>query len=50
MHERDFVMHPLAALAPDLSIRGEKVREIAARLPAEGLRQLPAGLQTPREA
>lgn len=35
--ERDFVVHPLNAVAPDLVIRGQRVRELAAVLPVDGL-------------
>ncbi len=41
--ERNFVLYPLAEIAPDLTIPGRGcVRELAARLPAEGIRVLEA--------
>jgi 2-amino-4-hydroxy-6-hydroxymethyldihydropteridine diphosphokinase len=35
--ERDFVVYPLNAIAPDLCIRGRRVADLAAALPMEGL-------------
>lgn len=35
--ERDFVVHPLNALAPELEIRGQRLSEMAAALPMDGL-------------
>ena len=35
--ERDFVVHPLCALAPNLEIRGQRVAHMAAALPMDRL-------------
>ena len=35
--ERDFVLHPLCAIAPNLEIRGQRVAHMAASLPMERL-------------
>ena len=35
--ERDFVVHPLCAIAPNLEIRGQKVAHIATTLPMDRL-------------
>jgi 2-amino-4-hydroxy-6-hydroxymethyldihydropteridine diphosphokinase len=42
--ERDFVVHPLNVIAPELLIRGRRVRELAAELPQAGLSLHPHGL------
>ena len=36
--ERDFVIHPLSAIAPDLEIQGQSVAHLAASLPMERLK------------
>ncbi len=36
--ERDFVVHPLNAIAPELRIGGQRVADLAAALPMDGLR------------
>ena len=36
--ERDFVVHPLSAIAPDLEIQGQSVAHLAASLPTERLK------------
>ena len=38
--ERAFVLVPLAEIAPDLVIRGERVGAAAARIPHDGLERL----------
>jgi 2-amino-4-hydroxy-6-hydroxymethyldihydropteridine diphosphokinase len=35
--ERDFVVHPLNAIAPELQIRGQRIADLAAALPMDGL-------------
>jgi 2-amino-4-hydroxy-6-hydroxymethyldihydropteridine diphosphokinase len=35
--ERDFVVHPLCAIAPDVEIRGQRVSHMAAALPMDSL-------------
>ena len=35
--ERDFVVHPLSAIAPNLEIRGQRVAYLAAALPMDSL-------------
>lgn len=35
--ERDFVVHPLSAIAPNLEIRGQSVAHLAAALPMDSL-------------
>jgi len=42
MHERGFVLTPLAELAPDLMINGVPVRELADRVGLAGLRLSPS--------
>ncbi len=42
--ERDFVVHPLNAIAPDLCISGRRVAEMAEALAAEGLSLYPEKL------
>ena len=37
IEERDFVLQPLQDIAPDLRIRGQRVADLAARLPMDGL-------------
>jgi 2-amino-4-hydroxy-6-hydroxymethyldihydropteridine diphosphokinase len=37
MHERSFVMTPLAEIAPELKVKGKKCLEVALELGAEGL-------------
>lgn len=37
-HEREFVLRPLADLAPDLRLRGAAVSELLDRLPPQGVR------------
>ena len=36
--ERDFVVHPLSAIAPDLKIQGQSVAHLSASLPMERLK------------
>ena len=40
MLERRFVMTPLAEIAPDLKVNGEKSRDVALRLGTDGLRPI----------
>jgi 2-amino-4-hydroxy-6-hydroxymethyldihydropteridine diphosphokinase len=42
--ERDFVVHPLNAIAPDLRIRGQRVADLAATLSTEDLTRHPRSL------
>ena len=42
--ERDFVVHPLNDIAPDLLIRGQRVGALAATLPKAGLTRHPGSL------
>ncbi|WPJ97620.1 2-amino-4-hydroxy-6-hydroxymethyldihydropteridine diphosphokinase [Coraliomargarita algicola] len=42
--ERDFVVHPLHAIAPELRIRGQRVADLAATLSKEGLTLHPLSL------
>jgi 7,8-dihydro-6-hydroxymethylpterin-pyrophosphokinase len=42
--ERDFVVHPLNAIAPDLIIRGQAVSEMAATLSMDDLSLFPEKL------
>jgi 2-amino-4-hydroxy-6-hydroxymethyldihydropteridine diphosphokinase len=42
MHERAFVMLPLAEIAPELGLAGGAAAELAAKLDAAGIRRLPA--------
>lgn len=41
LHERAFVMLPLAEIAPDVAVRGGRARDVAATLSAEGIQALP---------
>ncbi|TVP80729.1 MAG: 2-amino-4-hydroxy-6-hydroxymethyldihydropteridine diphosphokinase [Puniceicoccaceae bacterium] len=47
IEQRDFVVHPLALIAPDLMIRGRRVADLAADLPADGLTLSGDSLQLP---
>lgn len=47
--ERDFVVHPLQALAPDLCIRGQSVADLAAALTIDGLMLSTLELHLPSE-
>jgi 2-amino-4-hydroxy-6-hydroxymethyldihydropteridine diphosphokinase len=40
MHERSFVLTPLAEIAPDLKVNGVSARDLAARAGSEGLRRV----------
>jgi 2-amino-4-hydroxy-6-hydroxymethyldihydropteridine diphosphokinase len=40
MHERSFAMTPLAEMAPELEVSGEKSRDVALKLGADGLRPI----------
>jgi 2-amino-4-hydroxy-6-hydroxymethyldihydropteridine diphosphokinase len=40
MHERSFVLTPLAEIAPELKVNGVSVEDLAARLGTEGLRRV----------
>ncbi len=40
MHERSFVLTPLAEIAPDLAINGVSASELAAHVGTEGLRRI----------
>lgn len=42
MHERSFVLMPLAEIAPELLVNGMNVRDLAARVGAEGVRRAAA--------
>jgi len=42
--ERDFVVHPLNAIAPELIIRGQRVADLAANFPIDGLTRYDAKL------
>jgi 2-amino-4-hydroxy-6-hydroxymethyldihydropteridine diphosphokinase len=44
--ERDFVLHPLNAIAPDLCIRGQRVEDLAAALSMDALTLCEAALKT----
>lgn len=37
IEERDFVLHPLRDIAPDLAIRGQRVAKLSAQLPMDAL-------------
>ncbi len=39
MHERSFVLTPLAEIAPELLVNGRSVRDLAARVGTEGVRR-----------
>jgi len=43
--ERDFVVHPLHAIAPDLRIRGQRVADLAADLSMDALRRYEGALK-----
>jgi 2-amino-4-hydroxy-6-hydroxymethyldihydropteridine diphosphokinase len=43
--ERDFVVHPLSAIAPDLRIRGQGVADLAADLSMDALRRYEGALR-----
>jgi 2-amino-4-hydroxy-6-hydroxymethyldihydropteridine diphosphokinase len=47
--ERDFVVHPLNAIAPDLEVRGQRVADLAASLPRDALTLYPGQLHAPAE-
>jgi 7,8-dihydro-6-hydroxymethylpterin-pyrophosphokinase len=48
MHERSFVMVPLAEIAPDISVDGRKAREIADDLGMVGLEAVESWLDFTR--
>ena len=41
MLERAFVLVPLLEIAPDLEVEGQRIADIAASLPSDGIRRLP---------
>jgi 2-amino-4-hydroxy-6-hydroxymethyldihydropteridine diphosphokinase len=43
MLERAFVLIPLLEIAPDLEISGRGIKDVVARLPADGIHRLPRG-------
>jgi 2-amino-4-hydroxy-6-hydroxymethyldihydropteridine diphosphokinase len=45
-HEREFVLRPLAEIAPDLELAGIPVRDLLAHLPAQGVRATGRPLMT----
>lgn len=47
MAERDFVVHPLNAIAPDLLIRGQRISELARNLPINTLTLYAGRLRRP---
>lgn len=47
IEERDFVLYPLRAIAPDLQIRGQRVADLAARLPMDALTRHAFSLHLP---
>jgi 2-amino-4-hydroxy-6-hydroxymethyldihydropteridine diphosphokinase len=46
-HEREFVLRPLADLAPDLRLRGTAVSELLEQLPPQGVRAVSGRLMPP---
>jgi 2-amino-4-hydroxy-6-hydroxymethyldihydropteridine diphosphokinase len=50
MLERGFVLVPLAEIAPDLSVRGTKVRDALSRIDAQGIEKLPPSSQARHDA
>lgn len=48
IEERDFVLHPLGAIAPDLVIRGRRVADLAAQLPTDALTRCTFCLHAPQ--
>jgi 2-amino-4-hydroxy-6-hydroxymethyldihydropteridine diphosphokinase len=48
IEERDFVLHPLRDIAPDLTIRGRRVADLAAELPMDALTRCGFSLHAPR--